>query len=65
MVVQPVIQGEGLRRSSKPVLRLTLLLLLVDEALILSDADAVLVRPLREGVVRILLIVGDRSLLEA
>ncbi len=65
MVVQPVIQGEELRRSRSHVLRLTLLLLLVDEALILSDADAVLVRPLREGVVRILLIVGDGSLLEA
>jgi hypothetical protein len=65
MVVQPVIQSEGLRRSRSHILRLTLLLLLVDEALILSDADAVLVRPLRESVVRILLIVGDGSLLEA
>ena len=63
--MQPVVQGKGLGRSREPVLRLALLLLLVDEALVLSDADAVLVRPLREGVVRILLIIGDGSLLEA
>ncbi len=65
MVVQPVVHGEGLGRSRKPALRLALLLLLVDEALILSDTDPVLVRPLREGVGRIFLIIGDGSLLEA
>ncbi len=63
--MQPVVQGKWLGRSREPVLHLALLLLLVDEALVLAKTDSLLVRPLRESVGRILLIIGDGSLLEA
>ncbi len=45
-VVQPLVQGKGLGRSREPVLRLALFLLLFDEALVLAETDAMLVRPL-------------------